>query len=738
MKKIVFILLIQILPLIGLPQVWTKNNGIPGAQLSDAIKVNNKIIAISQDGLYKSIDNGEHWEKINTNIPIKYYNGSLFVKPKIFYSTSHLIYIKIGSTVFYSKNEGDFWYKYNLENTFPDYTSYEFAIKDSTFIVSVWGQNIMSNSSFLYKSIDFGNNWIPLDTIENRVSLENSNNEIYAFFDSTNLSTFNFKSLLYKLDNNYTFQEFSTSGIDSNSSIYSIYNFNSSFIISTETNISGYSNSDFYYFNNSNWTKVKSIKEYQKKLFVEQQRAFFYNYSLDSLFITNNGVVWTGIKTNTNQHYDIQNTISIDDHESLAFTDYGAYNVDSTLLFTEKFEGLTSPYITKIVRFKNKVYALKAPAHLYVSDNDGVSFSKVNQYFNIPYYNLPYIGFELFNTEDAIFVNVSFNDHEVIYMSYDGLQWDTIQMPDVYENFRSILGHNNDGVFIKYHNSTLSKLMFYNTKLNTWTDLNNFIPNDFANRYYKAVDGPGNDLIVYSELNNTANNYIFYRCSNNGLNWYQISSNLFSASAKPLQFASYANNFFVIYATNQNIDNLFVLKNDSLQFDKVLDYGNPNLEVYRYENSFYNFDKNFYVLAVDKNTNVGSLIRSYDLGNSWQDYNNGASAMIIKSILFGQKILAGFNDGLYEIDRYANLDLNEEDDNNYIFPNPCNDKLSLVLDKVENSKVEISSLEGKKIYWEVNSGDNISINTSNFIEGIYLVRITTDSNVQNHKIIIKH
>ena len=738
MKKLFFILLIQVFPLLTLAQVWTKNNAIPGAQLSDAIKINNKVIVISQDGLYKSLDNGEHWEKMNTNIPIKYYNNNYFEKPKIFYTSTHFIYIKIGDYVYYSKNEGEFWYKYNLENAFPDFISHEFAIKDSTFIISVWGQNILYNASFIYKSIDFGDNWIALDTFENRVSLENSNNEIYAFFDSTNQRTLNYKPLLYKLDNNYTLQKLSTKGIDSNSSIYSICNFNSSFIISAETINSGYSYSDFYYYINSTWIKVKSINEYQKKLFIEPKRAFFYNYSLDSLFISNTGIVWSGIKTNTNQHCAIQNTLSIDNHKSLAFTDYGAYNIDSSLLFTEKFEGLTSPFITKISKFKSKVFALKAPAHLYFSENDGVSFSKVNQYFNIPYNSLPYIGFEFFNTEDALFVMVSFNDHDVIYMSYDGSQWDTIQMPDVYENFRSVLGYNKDGIFIKYHNSTVSKLMFFNTKLNTWTDLNSFMPNGLANHYYKATHGPGNDLIVYYELNNSNNDYKFFRCSNNGLNWFQISSNLSSKYSKPLQFASSGNKFYVLNASFVNKDSLFILKNDSLLFDKVLDYGNLRLGIYQYGKSIYNFDNNFYVIGIDSSTNTPTTLRSYDLGKTWQNYNNGTSLMLNNSILFGQKILAGFEDGLYEIDRYSNLNLNVRNGVGNLFPNPCNHSFNLILEKIEKSKIEVISLDGEIVYSGTSSDSTITINTSELNEGIYLVRVISDSIVRNHKILVMH
>lgn len=739
MKKLFFILLIQIFPLLTLAQVWTKNNAIPGAELNDGIKINNKIIAISQNGLYKSFDNGEHWEKINTNIPIKWYNYQNYLeKPKVLFSSTHFLYFTYGNNIYYSKNEGEFWYSYNLENAFPDYNSRAFVIKDSTFIVSIWQQNLGSNSSIIYKSIDLGSSWVELDTFENEISLANNNREIFAFLDSTNHTTMGYKPLLYKLDNNYKFQKLTTTGIDSSSSIYSIYDFNSNYIISTSTFVAGFPYTDLYYYNNSTWIKVKRFNDSRLKLYCESQRAYFFNNTLDSIYITNNGITWLGMKTTSNQQCSIQNTISIDNTKSLAFTNYGAYQIDSSFFLTEKFQGLTSPIIRKIIKFKGKIYAYKFPAHLYVSDNDGLSFSKINHKFNIPYYSIPYFGFDLFNTEDAMFVEINFNDHNEIFMSYDGLIWDTIPMPDVYENYRSILGYNKDGIFIKYHNSTVSRMMFFNTKLNTWTNLNSFEPVELENHSYKVENGPGNDLIFYYNLNDQQGNYKFFRCSNNGLNWFQISSTLFSRNSKPLQFAKYENKFYVLNSSYINNDSLLILKNDSLVFDKVVDYGNSRFEVYQYENSFKNFDNNLYVIAIDKNTYASSFLRSNDLGKTWQDYSNGTSYMYSRSILFGQKILAGFEDGLYEIDRYSNLNLNVRNGVGNLFPNPCNHSFNLILEKIENSKIEVISLDGEIVYSGTSSGSTITINTSELNEGLYLVRVISDSIVRNHKILVMH
>jgi hypothetical protein len=264
------------------------------------------------------------------------------------------------------------------------------------------------------------------------------------------------------------------------------------------------------------------------------------------------------------------------------------------------------------------------------------------------------------------------------------------------------------------------------------------MPNGLANHYYKATHGPGNDLIVYYELNNSNNDYKFFRCSNNGLNWFQISSNLSSKFSKPLQFASSGNKFYVLNASFVNKDSLFILKNDSLLFDKILEYGNLRLGIYQYGKSIYNFDNNFYVIGIDSSTHTPTTLRSYDLGKTWQNYNNGTSLMLNNSILFGQKILAGFGDGLYEIDRYSNLNLNSKDVNNKIYPNPCDHSFNLILEKIENSKIEVISLDGEIVYSGTSSHSTITINTSDLNEGLYLVRVISDSIVRNHKILVMH
>jgi hypothetical protein len=144
------------------------------------------------------------------------------------------------------------------------------------------------------------------------------------------------------------------------------------------------------------------------------------------------------------------------------------------------------------------------------------------------------------------------------------------------------------------------------------------------------------------------------------------------------------------------------------------------------------------VIGIDSSTHTPTTLRSYDLGKTWQNYNNGTSLMLNNSILFGQKILAGFGDGLYEIDRYSNLNLNSKDVNNKIYPNPCDHSFNLILEKIENSKIEVISLDGEIVYSGTSSHSTITINTSDLNEGLYLVRVISDSIVRNHKILVMH
>ncbi|RLD46273.1 MAG: hypothetical protein DRI86_03550, partial [Bacteroidetes bacterium] len=71
-----------------------------------------------------------------------------------------------------------------------------------------------------------------------------------------------------------------------------------------------------------------------------------------------------------------------------------------------------------------------------------------------------------------------------------------------------------------------------------------------------------------------------------------------------------------------------------------------------------------------------------------------------------------------------------------VFPNPCDNKINLVINEAEIVKkieVIIYDLSGRQIYQKIfRSSHNININTSNFTNGVYIIRMDMISYKNNH------
>ncbi|MDZ4757905.1 MAG: T9SS type A sorting domain-containing protein [Bacteroidota bacterium] len=74
-----------------------------------------------------------------------------------------------------------------------------------------------------------------------------------------------------------------------------------------------------------------------------------------------------------------------------------------------------------------------------------------------------------------------------------------------------------------------------------------------------------------------------------------------------------------------------------------------------------------------------------------------------------------------------------------IYPNPAKDMLNLELGNLEgNVYIAITDIQGKNIYTQIYSTcNNVTIQTSTFKSGIYILNVTSDKNTITHKIIIE-
>ncbi|WP_347925333.1 T9SS type A sorting domain-containing protein [Pontimicrobium sp. SW4] len=87
---------------------------------------------------------------------------------------------------------------------------------------------------------------------------------------------------------------------------------------------------------------------------------------------------------------------------------------------------------------------------------------------------------------------------------------------------------------------------------------------------------------------------------------------------------------------------------------------------------------------------------------------------------------------------FHTLGLNEYKVNTFsISPNPGRDKLNLRLEKLNNAivTVEVFDVLGKKIYVDKMEKNNKSVNVSQWNNGVYLVRLTTETSTQTKRFV---
>jgi hypothetical protein len=87
----------------------------------------------------------------------------------------------------------------------------------------------------------------------------------------------------------------------------------------------------------------------------------------------------------------------------------------------------------------------------------------------------------------------------------------------------------------------------------------------------------------------------------------------------------------------------------------------------------------------------------------------------------------------------TSVDDKEIVENILIFPNPADDFITI---KIENSShkkiyIQLFSIDGKQVVIKNSDGDNMNLDVSNLMAGIYLLKINHNDNLSFHKIVIQ-
>ncbi|MCK0109322.1 T9SS type A sorting domain-containing protein [Flavobacteriaceae bacterium S0825] len=134
------------------------------------------------------------------------------------------------------------------------------------------------------------------------------------------------------------------------------------------------------------------------------------------------------------------------------------------------------------------------------------------------------------------------------------------------------------------------------------------------------------------------------------------------------------------------------------------------------------------------------------VGNSVETFNSGTLSGIGQTFSYTFTV-EGVNDYLCGIHGAGNmsgtitvvdnLGLEDFEENSFaISPNPGRDKLNLKLSKLNNNTtIEVFDVLGKKIYADKINTITKTVNVSQWNNGVYLVRLTTDAGTQTKRFV---
>lgn len=729
MKKLYALLLFLCLPFFINAQSWQRKNVINGATSTDLIKLSNgNLVSINTDGVYGSTDNASTWSKISADMDFELSSFTSDLEPEVLHLKNDTLYAYFRTNLFYSANNGLNWTKINIASLTPKYES-TFAIKNNSIYITKIDFN--TNLSTIFVSNNNGVNWVVADTTSAKINLYSFNNEIYVWGYTGTL--WGSKSPLFKkigADNKLSTSL--TSGLPNNTDIRGLgvagnnivamvpeYNLSQT-IVATK----------LFGFNGTSWTYGTQFTENYSKLYNINGTCYHLFFNAPYFLKSKDGINWISVNIPGMNSY-FTSIRNIGNNKTLATSRAGIFEIDSNLEKTSKNVGLNTSSLGDILEFKQKIYVLSPESGLYVSADNAQSFTsvQVNNFRNAYKMKMSLNNLYLFN--DYL------SPKDKIFTSTDGVQWDTVNMPNTNYASRQVICISDNGIWMQFSESNISVYRFYNDQSKSWTDVSSAVPSTAS--YFTAYKSTNGNMVVvnsYYEINKKVTKV--YTVSSNASVWTSISHTLGELWYENTSI--YNGEFYFLKNTYFKPDSLFKIKNDSLVFEKIIRYGSYKFYTDNFLESFYYKGNEIYCLGFDSlQQNSITIIKSTDGGLNWSAMNSGLTlGTQIQSLYFGNNLLASTNKGLYEYGTTGVFVSNEKESRFKLYPNPSSTFLNILFEENENYQVKIFGLDGKQIYNGMSLGMECNINTQLIPDGIYILKLSSQKAEETKKIIIQH
>ncbi len=700
---------------------WSSLNGSFGftdAFPAVAISGNSIFIATSNNGVYKSDDNGEHWFPFNNGL-----------------STSYITNMKINGTNIYLANATGLYVAdinigiWTLKRIVPE------SVNPSPYLTAIEfnGNQIFVGSYIgLFTSNDIGQTWSQLGNNTNISSVLFDNNNLYIGNSSVSKST----------DLGVTWTTISN-GLPINSGYPNYHDFSYTSIYKNNGKlfIGAFEN---YSWQSSNGNVCTSVDEGQNWVVNSNNMGLINNFFKinNDLFLCgryglkksiNNGLVWTDVSIPTSS--DLSNMKYSMSGSEIVLVSKGYNNINGNVFISNdsglnwrKINGnLLGIPINSIQFLNSKIITSSSNyGNIYTSSFDGSDWNE-----GVSGKNITSTGTVIYKSEGATYNN-SFNS---IYSSIDGYNWTLKNNNQVYGEIIMMKAIGNT-----VYASTVSNRLFKSndygvtwTLISTISQINNILKD-------------GNTLYITSGAVYNTND--IYKSIDNGVNWISIKPNNLS------NFISSAvlkgSDLYIGTAhrtSNGAIDSQGVFK--SIDGGTSWSFVNNGFETLCVDDII---QSNNILYTINEETNVSGNLRkmymSADNGSSWQVIStstlNGAIPQKLESN--GNYLYCGTSNGLW---RTSLSSLNSavfssaSNSQIIIYPNPTNSKINIDCGSQSNligSQIKITNTLGQDIYnsilnrtvYEISLG---SIATS----GLYFVTIINNQGklIATQKIILQ-
>lgn len=665
---------------------WTKVNSFEGGEILKIRKIDNTLFAFGELTFHKSNDNGVTWQDVLIPSTINY-NKTW----DICISESYMI-IAGGKDLFRSNNYGVSWEKMsltidsesNIKNVYSD-GKVVFVITDKAIFVSknsgsTWKKTFTpafgglyiyyftAHKGHYYFDISYPSNHYVLTSSDTTTwqTMSAPTNNSYNMLTTVSDTVFNYTTggLYYTVDQATTWVK-KSNGVQN---IYPVY---------PSDNIAS-----------SGRTIALSI---ENKLCISQD----------------GGATW--ITKDINFHTNLQFS---DDKLFGTSSEFTIIDINKNdLSYMPSASGITLLYPTSIATKGSVVYGLvylyiKGTYYLYISNDNGLTWSIVNISNAFQGFNLSLSNIKVFN-DKLFFINSSGPSANVLMSDLDGNNVKKLLSYDSNNSFASISITNNN-LYVHTKDST--------TILNKSNNTLSKMEITFRPRWI-TVEGNTFYALEY-------NNYFkLYKSIDAGLNWTDVSTKI--SNVYSLLGIHYSNDILYIYS--------------SYGLYKINDT-DSKAKQFTYESFISSVDETNDWLVVNKypgGANKSILIPS--TGGLYTIDLNGYSQNVLNVVATNEKFVAFTINGIFISDNLLStptfvIPVNCTSDNFLTLkPNPTSD-IILLNSELSVDRIEVYDFNGRQVNIDFNKDSN-EISLKNIESGLYLIKVYSEGKYSLAKVI---